>query len=428
MFGWEFPPHISGGLGTASYGLTRGMTDMDDMEVIFVVPKVWGDEDQSVVRLIGANKVPVAYKKIQYKGSTKTIDKIEVISKIVPYTDPEDFWKLTRSEVDSYKMIVKTNDQGKIDFSGKYGNNLLDEIYKYSIVASVIAQENDFDIIHAHDWLAYPAGIAAMEVSGKPLVIHVHATDFDRSGGNVNPDVYWIEKRGMDAASKIITVSNLTRDIVINRYNIDPDKVETVYNAVEPVTVSEEIPVKKGFDEKVVTFLGRITMQKGPEYFIEAAYKVLQVMKNVRFVMAGSGDMMERMMRRAAALKITDRFHFTGFLRGKDVFTMLTMSDVYIMPSVSEPFGISPLEAMQSNVPVIISKQSGVAEILTHAVKLDFWDIDAMADAIYGILTYPALAQVFIKNGKEEVIRIKWDNSAHHVRCIYDEVISKHNR
>lgn len=428
MFGWEFPPHISGGLGTASYGLTRGMTAMDDIEVIFVVPKAWGDEDQSVVRLIGANKVPVAFKKIYYKGSRKSIDKIEISSKIIPYTDPEDFWKLTRDEVTSYNMIVQTNNEGKIDFSGKYETNLLDEIYKYSVVASVIAEENEFDIIHAHDWLAYPAGIAAMEVSGKPLVIHVHATDFDRSGGNVNPDVYWIEKRGMDAASRIITVSNLTRDIVINKYNIDPAKVETVYNAVEPVSIAEEEPARKGFDEKVVTFLGRITLQKGPEYFIEAAYKVLQVMKNVRFVMAGSGDMMERMMRRAAALKITDRFHFTGFLRGKDVFTMLTMSDVYIMPSVSEPFGISPLEAMQSNVPVIISKQSGVAEILTHAVKVDFWDIDAMADAIYGILTYPALSQVFIKNGKEEVIRIKWDNSARHVRNIYDDVISKHKR
>ncbi len=426
MFGWEFPPHISGGLGTASYGLTRGMTTMGDLDVIFVVPKAWGDEDQSVVKLIGANNIPVAYKKIQYQGSKKTIDKIEISSKIVPYTDPDDFWKLTRSEVDSYNMIVHTNDHGKIDFTGKYTGNLLEEIYKYSIVASVIAAENDFDVIHAHDWLAYPAGIAAMEVSGKPLVIHVHATDFDRSGGNVNPDVYWIEKRGMDAASKIITVSNLTRDIVINRYNIDPSKVETVYNAVEPITISEDIQIRKGFDEKVVTFLGRITMQKGPEYFIEAAYKVLQVMNNVRFVMAGSGDMMEKMMRRAAALKITDRFHFTGFLRGKDVFTMLTMSDVYIMPSVSEPFGISPLEAMQSNVPVIISKQSGVAEILTHAVKVDFWYIDAMADAIYGILSYPALSNEFIKNGKEEVIRIKWDNSARHVRNIYDEVVTKH--
>jgi glycosyltransferase involved in cell wall biosynthesis len=425
MFGWEYPPHISGGLGTASYGLTKGLASIDDMEVIFVVPKSWGDEDQSIVRLIGANKVPVAFKQIYYQGIRRPIESIEISSKIVPYTDPEDFWKVVSSEFSGQRLIIQTNKKGMVDFSGKYNNDLLDQIYRYSVVASVIAEENEFDIIHAHDWLTYPAGIAAMEVSGKPLVIHVHATDFDRSGGNVNPDVYRIEKNGMDAASKIITVSNLTKDIVINKYNIHPDKVETVYNAVEPVHISDDIIVNKGFDEKVVTFLGRITLQKGPEYFIEAAYKVLKVMHNVRFVMAGSGDMMERMMRRAASLRITDRFHFTGFLRGKDVFTMLAMSDVYIMPSVSEPFGISPLEAMQSNVPVIISKQSGVAEILTHAVKTDFWDIDAMADAIYGILNYPALASMFIKNGKEEVIRLKWDNSARHVRDIYERVIWK---
>jgi glycosyltransferase involved in cell wall biosynthesis len=423
MFGWEFPPHISGGLGTASYGLTKGMATLDDLEVIFVVPRAWGDEDQNMVRLIGANKVPVAFKQIYYKGARRPVEKIEVSSKIIPYVDPEDFWRLVRSEVNGHRLFVQTNSKGMIDFSGRYDSNLLDEIYKYSIVASVIAEENDFDIIHAHDWLTYPAGIAAKEVSGKPLIIHVHATDFDRSGGNVNPDVYQIEKAGMDAASKIITVSNLTREIVISKYNIHPDKVETVYNAVEPVSISNDLVVHKGFVEKVVTFLGRITLQKGPEYFIEAAYKVLKVMKNVRFVMAGSGDMMDRMMRRAASLKITDRFHFTGFLRGRDVFTMLAMSDVYIMPSVSEPFGISPLEAMQSNVPVIISRQSGVSEILTHAVKTDFWDIDAMADAIYGILNYPALASMFIKNGKEEVIRLKWDNSARHVKDIYERVI-----
>jgi len=423
MFGWEFPPHISGGLGTASYGLTKGMATLDDVDVVFIVPKAWGDEDQSVVRLIGANKVPVAYKKVHYKGFKRPFEKIEISSKIVPYTDPEDFWKVLNSEVSGYQMFIETDDKGMVDFSGRYDHNLMNEIQQYAVVASVIAMENDFDIIHAHDWLAYPAGIAAMEVSGKPLIIHVHATDFDRSGGNVNPEVYKIEKSGMDAASKIITVSNLTRDIVINKYDIDPAKVETVYNAVDPVALSEHMMVRKGFDEKVVTFLGRITMQKGPEYFIEAANKVLKKMDNVRFVMAGSGDMMERMMRRAAALRITDRFHFTGFLKGSDVFSMLFMSDVYIMPSVSEPFGISPLEAMQSNVPVIISKQSGVAEILTHAVKTDFWDIDAMADAIYGILNYPALANMFIINGKEEVIRLKWDNSARHVRDIYYRVL-----
>ena len=425
MFGWEFPPHISGGLGTASYGLTKGMAMLGNVDVLFVVPRAWGDEDQSVVKLIGANTIPVAYKTIHYSGIKKNFEKIEVDSKIVPYTDPEDFWRYTRSEEASRKVYITTDDKGRVEFTGKYGPGLLEEIRKYAIVASVVAGENDFDVIHAHDWLAYPAGIEAARTSGKPLVIHVHATDFDRSGGNVNPDVYNIEKSGMDYASKIIAVSNLTRDIVISRYDIDPGKVVTVYNAVDEVEKPEHAVWNKGFDEKVVTFLGRITMQKGPEYFIEAAHRVLKVMKNVRFVMAGSGDMMDRMIRRSAALKITDRFHFTGFLRGSDVFRMLAMSDVYIMPSVSEPFGISPLEAMQSNVPVIISKQSGVAEILTHAVKIDFWDIDAMADAIYGILTYPALSRMFIKNGREEVIALKWENSARQVRAVYNEVLRK---
>ena len=425
MFGWEFPPHIAGGLGTASYGLTRGLAAQHDVEVIFVVPRAFGDEDQSVVRLIGANDVTVAYKKIKYRYFLKPLEKIEVFSRLVPYTDPEDFWKITRGEVAETDLLVSTNKQGKVDLTGSYGLSLMDEIYKYSVVAQVIASEEEFDVIHAHDWLAYPAGMAAKAVSGKPLVIHVHATDFDRSGGNVNPVVYKIEKEGMDAADKIITVSNLTREIVINNYNIDPDKVETVYNAVEPSQHSEfDIP-ERAYDDKIVTFLGRITMQKGPEYFIEAARMVLSRMPNVRFVMAGSGDMMERMMRHAAALRITDRFHFTGFLRGNDVFTMLRMSDVYVMPSVSEPFGISPLEAMQSNVPVIISKQSGVAELLTHAVKVDFWDIEAMADAIYGILTYPALSRMFIMNGKEEVDKLKWEKAAIRVKDIYDRVLKQ---
>jgi glycosyltransferase involved in cell wall biosynthesis len=424
MFGWEFPPHISGGLGTASYGLTKGMAALGDVEVIFVVPKAWGDEDQSVAKLVGADSIPVAFKTIHFKDTGKTIEKIEVDSRIVPYTDPEDFWRYTRSEVAGSKVFVTTDDKGRIKFSGKYGPSLLEEIRNYAVVASIIAEEYDFDVIHAHDWLAYPAGMAAARASGKPLVIHVHATDFDRSGGNVNPEVYNIEKSGMDFADRIITVSNLTRDIVLNRYGIDPAKVTTVYNAVDLVELPEENIIKKGFDDKVVTFLGRITMQKGPEYFIEAAHRVLKVMPNVRFVMAGSGDMMDRMIRRAAALRITDRFHFTGFLRGNDVFSMLAMSDLYIMPSVSEPFGISPLEAMQSNVPVIISKQSGVAEILTHAVKVDFWDIDAMADAIYGILNYPALSRMFIKNGREEVIALKWENSARQVRTVYKEAMA----
>ncbi|MGQ8336069.1 glycosyltransferase family 4 protein [Sunxiuqinia sp. A32] len=423
MFGWEFPPHISGGLGTACYGLTKGLAEYKDVDVIFVVPKAFGDENQSTMKLIGANDVPVTRKNVVFNDLQKKIDYYEVESAMVPYCDPEEFWKLSSKKYSEETSFIETDTDGRLEFSGKYGPDLLHEIYKYSLVADVIARDNDFDLIHAHDWLAYPAGIAAKERSGKPLVIHVHATDFDRSGGSVNPQVYEIEKRGMDAADKIITVSNLTRRIVIEKYGVDPEKVTTVYNAVEPVSQEEKIKLKKGVEDKIVTFLGRITMQKGPEYFVEAANMVLQKMNNVRFIMAGSGDMMNAMIKRAAELKISDRFHFTGFLKGDDVFDMFRMSDVFVMPSVSEPFGIVPLEAMQTNVPVIISNQSGVAEILKFAVKIDYWDTQAMADAIYGLLNYPAMWNMFMKHGKKEVDSLQWKNSAKNVRDVYIDAL-----
>jgi glycosyltransferase involved in cell wall biosynthesis len=283
----------------------------------------------------------------------------------------------------------------------------------------------EFDIIHAHDWLTYPAGISAKNISGKPLVVHVHATEFDRSGDNVNQPVYDIERYGMEAADLVITVSNLTRQVVIERYGIPENKVITVHNAVEPVNRPELEGVQKKVKEKIVTFLGRVTYQKGPDYFVEAAYKVLQKDPNVRFVMAGSGDLFHRMVRRIARLKMGTRFHFTGFLSGAEVDRMFAMSDVYVMPSVSEPFGISPLEAMRSNVPVVISKQSGVAEVLRHAVKVDFWDIDAMADAIYGILNYDGLRKMFVSYGKTEVDNLKWDNAALKIIDVYNEALNR---
>lgn len=424
MFGWEFPPNISGGLGTACYGLTKGLSSFDDVEVTFVVPKVFGGEDKSSIDIIGASDVSVINRNINFKEFNKSINYFEVNSKLVPYVDPEDYVRQTAYTVEGSTSSIEVDNQGRVKFTGKYGADLLSEIARYALVANIIAQDNEFDVIHAHDWLAYPAGIAAKQASGKPLVIHVHATDFDRSGGTVNPNVYAIEKQGMDAADKIITVSNLTRNIVIEKYGINPEKVITVYNAVEPYQYEDTAPFIKGFDEKIVTFLGRITTQKGPEYFVEAASQVLQKMNNVRFVMAGSGDMMNKMIRRAAELKITDKFHFTGFLKGDDVFKMLRMSNVYIMPSVSEPFGISPLEAMQVGVPVIISNQSGVAEILSNAIKINYWDVDAMAEAIHGILKYPAMSKMLSRYGRKESYNLKWKDSAYKVKEIYKLAMS----
>ena len=419
MFGWEFPPHISGGLGTACYGLTKGMSHIPGLEILFLVPKAFGDEDQRMIRVLGANEVEIGKTNVDFQGMLESIKYIEVDSNIVPYTDPEEYYELVNADQTRTKQFIHTHFSGKIEFSGGYGQNLFQEIANYALIASLIAGEYRFDVIHAHDWLTYPAGIAAKQVSGKPLVVHVHATDFDRSGGSVNPGVYGIEKKGMDAADRVITVSNFTRETVINKYGINPDKVFTVYNAVDTVVESHMAGYQRNLTEKIVTFLGRITLQKGPEYFIEVAHKVIQKMDNVRFVMAGSGDMLTRMIHRAAALKIMDKFHFTGFLKGEDVYRMFSMTDVYVMPSVSEPFGISPLEAMQSNVPVIISRQSGVSEILHYAIKVDFWDIHAMADAIYGILNYNGLSNFFKKYGKEEVENLKWENAAHNVKEIY---------
>ena len=449
MFGWEFPPHISGGLGTACYGLTRGLS-FRDVEIVFVVPKAYGDEDQSAVSLVGASQVPVKQRTYHFfndikesslpgfQKSTQDMTYIEVGSHMMPYLSPEEFEIFIQEKIDQkdfrwQKFMDKerrgewTEDEiiGKIDFSGKYGPGLLQEVSNYGLVAAEIAQNHEFDLIHAHDWLTYAAGIAAKKVSGKPLVIHVHATEFDRTGENVNTLVYAIEKMGMEAADRVITVSNLTRNTVIHKYGISPEKVYTVYNAVEPKTTVDKEEYKKSVDEKVVTFLGRITFQKGPEYFIEAAKMVLQKTDNVRFVMAGSGDLLRKMIRYAARLGISDKFHFTDFLKGKDVDRMFALSDVYVMPSVSEPFGISPLEAMRSNVPVIISKQSGVSEILKHAVKTDFWDVNAMADAIYGLIKYPALSEMFRKYGKEEVDSLKWENAAVHIRDVYASALGQ---
>ena len=416
MFGWEFPPHILGGLGTASYGLTKGMAENGNMDISFVIPKPHGDEDKSFANIIGACTTPIAWRDPDWDY---------VQSRIGNVMNPQLYYDL-RSHIYADFNYLNVNDLGCIEFSGRYPDNLLEEINNYSIVAGVIARTLDFDIIHSHDWLTYPAGIHAKQVSGKPLVIHVHATDFDRSRGNVNPTVFGIEKDGMTNADHIITVSNLTRQTVIEKYGIDPAKVTTVHNAVEPLSdelKNVQVPKMK---EKIVTFLGRITMQKGPEYFVEAAAKVLQKVHNVRFVMAGSGDMMEKMIDLAAQKDIADRFHFPGFQKGKQVYEMLKASDVYIMPSVSEPFGISPLEAMQMGVPSIISKQSGCAEILNHVIKIDFWDIDAMADAIYSIISYPAMYNQMHEEGLAEVDGIQWKKAGKKVIDIYNKILNNH--
>lgn len=428
MFGWEFPPHIAGGLGTACYGMTRGLA-RNGVEVVFVMPRAYGDEDQRFVRVVNASDVETIGTR-DHEFSEELLEKVSFIhidSNMLPYISPEEYAAYHDEFVRSGRTHEWTDVwKQRYTFSGKYGANLMEEVARYAMVAAQVAKdlEGQFDVIHAHDWLTYFAGIAAKRVSGKPLVVHMHATEFDRSGENINTQVYAIERAGMHAADRVIAVSNLTRNIVINRYGVPADRVVTVHNAVRFAEGSSEVP-ERGVKDKIVTFLGRITYQKGPDYFVEAAAKVLKRVPDVRFVMAGSGDMMNHVIRRVARLGIADRFHFTGFLRGEDVHKMFQLSDVYVMPSVSEPFGISPLEAMRSNVPVIISKQSGVAEVLDYAVKVDYWDVDALADAIYALVKYPALAGMFASKGLEEVTNLKWNDAAAKIKSVYEAVIEE---
>ena len=430
MFGWEFPPHIAGGLGTACYGMTRGLA-RNGVEVVFVMPRAYGDEDQRFVRVVNASDVETIGTR-DHEFSEELLEKVSFIhidSNMLPYISPEEYAAYHDEFVRSGRTHEWTDVwKQRYTFSGKYGANLMEEVARYAMVAAQVAKdlEGQFDVIQAHDWLTYFAGIAAKRVSGKPLVVHMHATEFDRSGENINRRVYAIEKAGMQAADRVIAVSELTRRIVIGKYGIPAEKVVTVHNAVRFGESEDAVP-ERAVKDKVVTFLGRITYQKGPDYFVEAAAKVLQRVPDVRFVMAGSGDLMNHVVRRVAQLGIADRFHFTGFLKGGEVQRMFRLSDVYVMPSVSEPFGISPLEAMRSGVPVIISRQSGVAEVLDYAIKVNYWDVDALADAIYGLLTYPALGRMFASKGLEEVTGLKWTNAAAKIKTVYETVVAEAN-
>jgi glycosyltransferase involved in cell wall biosynthesis len=309
-----------------------------------------------------------------------------------------------------------------------YAGDLFSEVQRYAALATEIARNEEFDVVHAHDWMTYPAGLAVAAARNRPLVVHVHSTEFDRAGLHVDQRIYDIERRGMHAAFKVIAVSHLTKGLCTNHYGVEPEKIEVVHNAIEAngggspaMAAFDPEKYKIHADEKIVLFLGRITMQKGPEYFLAAAKKVLEVMDNVKFVMAGSGDMIRRTIELAAQMGIGHKVLFTGFLRGADVERVFKMADLYVMPSVSEPFGIAPLEAMSNDVPVIISKQSGVSEVLQHALKVDFWDVGEMANKIVAVLRHPPLSASLRQHGSFEVKKLSWQDAARACVHVYEQ-------
>tara|TARA_B100000745_G_scaffold298957_1_gene248665 strand:- start:5956 stop:7218 length:1263 start_codon:yes stop_codon:yes gene_type:complete len=399
MFGWEFPPHNSGGLGVACEGLTMALAK-EGADIDFVLPK----------------KVPLKAEHLNFifadgEVSDESFTKALLNAYINDAEYRDAFSKLTEEE------------------QKRYGNTLFHQVNQYAKEAKEIAKEQDFDVIHAHDWLTFCAGVNAKKETGKPLVVHIHNTVFDRySGLGVMGSEYEIEKEGLQKADKIIAVSEYTRNKVIQHYGIKPEKVEVVHNGVQ----EEKINAKKlendlnefkkhGF--KIVSFLGRITLQKGPDYFIRAAKKVTDTYKkNVLFLMTGSGDMERQMMKEASYMGLSDKVIFTGFLRGEDQKKIFHLSDLFVMPSVSEPFGIVPLEALLQDTPVLISKQSGVSEVLQHALKVDFWDTDEMANKIISTLEHPPLGKHLAENGKQEAKLLSWKKAAQKCMVLYENL------
>jgi glycogen synthase len=429
MFGWEFPPHLSGGLGTACYGLTKSLVE-ENVDLLFVVPKSHGDESLPLISasdIIIKDHQPTEKETWIEKKSSERLVTIETDVQLVPYGARES--KHTHGHISQWNYgantllpITITSEGKRFEFTGTYGPALLDEVDKYSQVAAEIGRTYEFDVIHAHDWLTYPAGIEAKKVSGKPLIVHVHATEYDRAEEkNIDTRVFKIEQQGMFEADKVVAVSQWTKDILISKYNIDADKIEVVHNGVIQEKTMD-VPSLPKIADYVVTFLGRITWQKGPQYFVEAARKVLKHFPDTHFIMAGAGDLLPKMIEKVARLKMSDRFHFTGFLKGQQIDQVWNISDVYVMPSVSEPFGITPLEAIHAGVPVIVSNQSGVAEVIDHAIKIDFWDTDALANALINLIQHEILSHTLIHTSKQQLGNISWQKAARQLNTLYHEI------
>ena len=490
MLGWEFPPYMSGGLGTAVDGLTKSLVAQGH-EVVYVLPHPVAEGHVSHVELVGPRilakrleslrsgalaveampinqqtpqtRVVYEQRERELLACSTMIEKLErfhtdapssypgvdagdVLRRVIEeiqekrtiteqvgitesvVSDAEMFSSVRGSSADELAMVIESvlESLGEMGTgAGGYGSDLFGDAQKYARLVAAMGMTERFDVIHAHDWLTYPAGLLLKAITGKPLVCHIHATEFDRSGEHINQGVYDIERSGMQGADRVIAVSRLTKAIVNERYGVSNDKIDVVYNGVaqDNIQPARGAAIEQG--DRIVLFLGRITMQKGPEYFIEAAKRVLEKEDRVKFVVAGSGDMAVRMIEHAAAIGIGHKVLFTGFLRGRDVDRVYRMADCYVMPSVSEPFGIAPLEAMRNDVPVIVSKQSGVSEVLTHALKVDFWDTDEMANKIVAVLRYPPLSQTLREHGRFELRSLNWDGAAEKCVKVYARAMAQ---
>jgi len=442
MYGWEFPPRISGGLGTACYAIVKELSQKD-VNLTLVLPYTLDNTGIDNVSFIGCEHIDPSS---NYEDLANTdvrhnlnIKYTQIAAHISPYMSTRDFKFFCSSETfkaffdlivqmdlpeNIKSMAISTIEEQSLEgqITGKYGVNLLLEVFRYAVVAGALAKTTEHDIIYAHDWLTMLAGVEAKKFSKKPLVLHIHALETDRSGLWTNQKIYNIEKYGMEQADHIVAVSKYTKDNIVKYYGIDPDKITVVHNGIYCDPDDGSLPKNKA-QPKMVLFLGRITHQKGPSFFIEVAQKVLAKRPDVQFVMAGSGDLIIEMIERVASLRMGKNFHFTGFLDGDSVKRMYKLADVYVMPSVSEPFGLSALEALSYNVPAIISKQSGVAEVLKNTLVSDFWDTEDIAAKILALLKYPALRNTSLVREAKQLHEITWGRAADKLIDVYKKIM-----
>ena len=364
MIGWEYPPFKAGGLGTHCYGLTRSLADKD-VKIDFYMPKTKHSTASDKKNLV-----------IKEVGETE----------IFPYDHPEDK-----------------------ELAGQF----FESVYRYNDLV-VEKVKGNYDLIHCHDWLTVKAGAALKEKMDVPLVLTVHSTEYDRSGWLYPNDWFInIEREGMEKADRIIAVSHFTKRVIVDKYGINPDKISVVHNAVYPLGEGEK--------KNLVLFLGRLTIQKGPEFFLKTAKKVLEY-EDTKFVVAGMGDMLPRLINMAVNLGISNKVIFTGLLTEEEVKHIYKIASVYVMPSVSEPFGITALEAISAGTPTIVSKSAGVAEAFKNCLRVDFWDTDEMANKIVSLLRYDPLRNTLAMEGKHEIDLFTWDRVADKTLSVYRDV------
>ncbi len=413
MFGWEFPPYVSGGLGVACEGLVKGLLELST-EIVLVLPRSV-ESASPTLRILGTGVHADLPRSRRPRAARKVRLKLRRVRTLLrPY--------LTEEAYDE-EIETRTAEGEEAPAASIYGPNLHAEVVRYAEESARIASREEFDVIHAHDWMTFMAGMRAKRATGKPLVLHVHATEFDRSGGGENGFVTAIERAGAAAADRVVAVSAYTADVLASRYGVARERLRVVHNAIDPREPAARFTVAE--DDPLVLFAGRITWQKGPDYFLDAAERVAAEMPRVKFAVAGSGDRMRAMMQRVAARGLESRFLFTGFLPPEDLDRLYARADVYVMPSVSEPFGLTALEALQHGTPVIVSRSAGVSEVVRNVLRVRFGDVEDLASKILSVLLFPPLRDALSTRGRADVERLSWRESAWRCLGVYRELVGE---